>query len=515
MITPLKGLLTQYRESFGPVFSGPPALAFLPAMTLSSFWIGGELALIIVSLGIPIIVAVLNGATPVQSPDSTQTDRVTGLLNREGLDAALERVFQITAGPSYSSACFVLDLESLTIPTDGPAQVSSDMILQRMANRLESVLREVDHIARIGDARFGICLAPVEQVDLEACIQIAGRIQTATEQPILINGQSFLTSCTIGFCLRKNSPGETSAEWITASVDALSEARRYAPSAIRSYSGEIHRMSRLRNDLRQNALTAMSDGQIQAWFQPQVSTDTGQVSGFEALARWDHPTHGVILPDVFLPILEESGLMERLGQTMVSCALSALSSWDTAGLKIRQVAINFATTELRDPHLVNKVQWELDRFDLKPERLVIEIVESVVADQPDDIVLQNITGLAELGCGIDLDDFGTDQASISAIRRFSVSRIKIDRSFVTRIDRDSAQQQMIGAILSLAERLEIETLAEGVETAGEHTLLSQLGCAHVQGFGIARPMPASETIDWIAAYRGKLLKAPAIGRDVG
>jgi EAL domain-containing protein (putative c-di-GMP-specific phosphodiesterase class I) len=128
------------------------------------------------------------------------------------------------------------------------------------------------------------------------------------------------------------------------------------------------------------------------------------------------------------------------------------------------------------------------------------------------MVTRNIAGLVELGCRIDLDDFGTGQASIAAIRRFSVSRIKIDRSFVSKADSDPEQQKLIGAILSMAEQLDLETLAEGVETVGEHALLAQLGCHHVQGFGIARPMPFEQTIDWVRAHRTKLRAAPRIGR---
>ena len=154
---------------------------------------------------------------------------------------------------------------------------------------------------------------------------------------------------------------------------------------------------------------------------------------------------------------------------------------------------------------------ELDRFDLEPRRLSIEILENVVAETDNDVVVANIAALAKLGCGIDLDDFGTGHASITSIRRFTVRRIKIDRSFVTKLDEDREQQKMVAAILSMAERLGLETLAEGVETPGEHALLAQLGCGDVQGFGIARPMPIDDTMEWIARHRIKLGTMPKIG----
>jgi EAL domain-containing protein (putative c-di-GMP-specific phosphodiesterase class I) len=152
---------------------------------------------------------------------------------------------------------------------------------------------------------------------------------------------------------------------------------------------------------------------------------------------------------------------------------------------------------------VDRIGWELDRFELTPDRLVVEVLETVVATKAEDVVIRNLAGLARLGCCLDLDDFGTGHASITNIRRFSIERIKIDRSFVTRIDEDLEQQKMVGAILTMADRLGLDTLAEGVETAAEQAMLARLGCGHVQGFGIARPMPMRETVAWIRAWESR------------
>jgi EAL domain-containing protein (putative c-di-GMP-specific phosphodiesterase class I) len=170
---------------------------------------------------------------------------------------------------------------------------------------------------------------------------------------------------------------------------------------------------------------------------------------------------------------------------------------------------------LRNPNLAARLRWELDRFDLAPERLTVEILESVMAETDNDVIVHNIAALARMGCHIDLDDFGTGHAALSSIRRFSVGRIKIDRSYVTRVDSDPSQQRMVAAILSMAERLGIQTLAEGVETIGEHAHLAQLGCSHVQGFAIARPMPLSETEGWLGTHRAKLGATPGIARRTG
>ena len=199
---------------------------------------------------------------------------------------------------------------------------------------------------------------------------------------------------------------------------------------------------------------------------------------------------------------------------MLFQTLNAMRAWDRAGYHVPAVAVNFCKEELRNPKLVEKLCWELDRFELAPERLTIEILETVVAETENDMVVRNIAALAEIGCGIDLDDFGTGHASITSIRRFAVNRIKIDRSFVTRLDSDAGQQRMVTAILSMAEQLGLQTLAEGVETLAEHAMLAQLGCSHVQGFVIARPMPFQDTIGWREHHRMKLQATTNLGRKI-
>jgi EAL domain-containing protein (putative c-di-GMP-specific phosphodiesterase class I) len=266
-----------------------------------------------------------------------------------------------------------------------------------------------------------------------------------------------------------------------------------------------------RDALRDSLEEALDKGEIRPHFQPQISTDTGEISGFEALARWYHPDRGCLSPSEFLPVIEGSDLTERLGEVMLFHSLTALSGWDRAGLRVPTISVNFSASELRNPRLPERIKWELDRFDLKPERLTVEILETVVANAENDMVVSNIAALAALGCGVDLDDFGTGHASIATIRRFAVRRLKIDRSFVTRVDQDREQQRMVSAIVSMAERLGLETLAEGVESAPEHAMLSQLGCGHVQGFGLARPMALDQATDWIARHMNRQDRIPRIG----
>ncbi|KAE9628810.1 EAL domain-containing protein [Parasedimentitalea maritima] len=512
MLNPNSGRLMRIRSKIAPVLLGPPVLAFIPALTLAMFWLGGEVALLSVALGLPIVFAAM-GAFGNSKMSYIPRDSVTGMLLREGFEMELERVYYGTDDTGLRSATLVLEIDEYKELVTRHGQSAGDAALQRCGERIVATLRDNDTVARIGDSKFGICLMPVQQLDLELTVQLAGRLQAALEEPISLDGASIYLSCSIGFCMRNRAPGNSPSDWLSASTAALGDAQHNGPSGIRAYSADIHRRTKARSDLREDAATALEGGQIQPWFQPQISTDTGKVTGFEALARWSHPVHGMIPPSTFLPALEEAGLMERLSQVMLYHALTALKAWDAAGVDVPTVGVNFATDELQNPGLVDRVKWEMERFDLAPERLSVEILETVVSDSPDDVITRNISGLGTLGCQIDLDDFGTGHASIASVRRFNISRIKIDRSFVMKADRDPEQQKLIGAILTMAERLELETLAEGVETVGEHALLAQLGCDHVQGFGIGRPMPFDQTLDWITAHQAKLQDAPAIGKQ--
>ena len=502
------------RQAGRIMLSGPQALAFMPAMALAAFWIGGEAWLIVVALGMPLILAVTTrGADGRPGPGMTAPSPPEESM--EALNRALETAISGAVRTGRSTGCIMLAVDDLRDLLDRHGLGATEAIMLRLAARITSSLREGDRVVRLPGGEFGIAIAPMRHLDLESAIQMAGRLQLSVEEPLSLDATTVYLSCSVGFCLASRNPGPGSIDLLNAARVALSDAQQNGPSAIRAYNDRM-RASRAREGLlADEAASALEAGLIVPWFQPQISTDTGQITGFEALARWQHPERGLISPTEFLPVLEQSGQLERLGEVMLYHALTALRSWDAAGFDIPRVGVNFATEELHNPKLLDKIRWELDRFDLPPSRLSVEVLETVVAAAPDDTVSRNINGLAKLGCVIDLDDFGTGHASISSIRRFAVARIKIDRSFVLKVDRDPEQQRIVNAILTMADRLDLDTLAEGVETLGEHAMLAQLGCGHVQGFGIARPMPFDQTADWIRNHNAKLQQAPTIGRSAG
>ena len=481
----------------------PEWMVFLPAATLGAFWLGGEGWLVFLAVGTPMLFA-MSGAFRFVDPAAGDLPAgLNGLSIRPQIIQHLDGVLADAPITGRSSVCLVLQFDDAAKLVELHGRAAQTEILARCAERLCAALREGDVVARLEGGGFAVALAPVRRLDLESAVQIAVRLQSALSAPISLNALRIYVTCSVGFCLGARAPEATGKSLLDAAQVAADDAARHGPGGIRAYQPEMARHRADRQALREELERAMDEGQILPYFQPQISTDTATITGFEALARWHHPQRGTIAPAEFLPLIEELGLSDRLGEVILFNALTALKRWDKSGCKIGSVAVNFSKSELRDPKLPERLKWELDRFDLTPDRLTIEILENVVAETDNDVIVRNVAALARLGCGIDLDDFGTGHASITSIRRFAVRRLKIDRSFVARGDEDRERQKMVSAILSMAEQLGLETLAEGIETAGEHSMLAQLGCTHVQGFGIARPMPVEETLEWIERFRAK------------
>ena len=479
----------------------PLVLALMPFFLGSAFALGGPTAMILVALTFPVALAI--ALPPVSAAALSANDPLTGLAQRDGIVAALDNALRQSARMGRATGAMMIEIDRFKLLEERHDRAAIERVLCVSAERLDDALRDDDLAARLEGPTFAVALAPVRRLDLEAAIQLAGRIQRALSEPISVDSTNVYLTVSIGFSIAARLRDPSGETVLQAATSAMIEAQRSGPSAIRSYSDAMRARIVSRNSLSDEVAGALERGEIMAFFQPQISTKTGAITGFETLARWHHPERGLIPLIEFLPALAQAGLMDRLGEIMIYDALTALKCWDAKGFDIPRISVNFSNEELSDPRLVDRIGWELDRFDLTPDRFVVEVLETVVASHSEDVVIRNLSGLARLGCCLDLDDFGTGHASITNIRRFSIERIKIDRSFVTKIDADPEQQKMVSAILTMADRLGLDTLAEGVETAEERAMLARLGCGHLQGFGIARPMPMQETEKWIQGFRNR------------
>ena len=517
MQTAVRRYCNHFVKSLRTAFVGPQILAFVPALMLGGYWFGGEGVLLFMAIILPALLGLVSLFTPVREPQPRigPVDPITRLPMRDVVVTALDRAFCNESSTGLRTAAIALELDEFHAFAEQHGAVAADTVLIQTAQRIEATLRDGDVVSRPEKSRFIIALAPVRRADLESLIQISARLQTAIAQPVLIDGLRAFLTASIGFCIPRRASEKTGTVCLEAAEHSLQEAQSSGTAAIRAYAAHPRKKPLVRSGLVGEVAEALENGQIVPWFQPQISTDTGDITGMEALARWIHPERGTVLPGAFLPAIAAVGMNERLSEVMLYHSLTALQKWDESDAGVPTVGVNFSSDELSDPRLCDKIRWELDRFEMAPDRLTIEVLETVIARSANDTITRNIAQLAEMGCAIDLDDFGTGHASIANIRRFSVSRIKIDRSFVTHIDSDRQQQQMLTAILEMADRLDISTLAEGVESVGEHALLAQLGCRHVQGYSIARPMPFADTLDWMSEHRGKLAERPLITRETG
>lgn len=480
----------------------------VPALCLFSYWLAGEMALIALSVIAP---AVWMLVTSLVRPDEDVVSQ-NGFGGEADLIRFLDPILQNAHFTATTTACFVVSFDDPARQFESNGAILREKVIVRTAERLSSMLRTGDIAVLMPGGNIGIGLKAVRRFDLETAIQLATRLRAAALVPLIVDDLTFHPSVSVGFCLAERAPTPLGAGLLDAARAAADEALFHGPGAIRAFQPDMSRRRADRAELRAGIETALDQGQIRPWFQPQIDADTGRIAGFEALARWVHPDRGVISPADFLPVIEDAGLSERLGEVILHGALSALARWDKAELDVPQVSINLSASELRAPGLAERIKWEVDRFGLNPSRLTVEVLETVAAKSEDDMIVTNLSALSRHGFGIDLDDFGTGQASITNIRRFSIRRIKIDRSFVSRVDADPEQKKIVTGILMLCDQLGLQTVAEGVETPGEHGTLAQLGCTVLQGFGIARPMAMEETFGWIERTQAAYRPLPPLGR---
>ncbi|SPF77389.1 putative signaling protein [Aliiroseovarius pelagivivens] len=494
--------------SFGPkslksavrsLLTSPQFTAILPAALLLATWLGGETALLLFAILFPGLFALGGALTRTSSKNQWAADPVTGLPMRGKLVKMLDACFH---DPEVNEKnCLVLEVDAFSQLADHYGFDARDKIEARLGEALRSMLRVTDLICSLGRGRFGIVIDRATRADLEVVLQIATRLQSVIMTPIDLDETRLHLTASVGFALPQRVPDATGESLLHAAESALQNAQVAGPGSIRAFSNGMAPKAAPSEHSEAELSEALETGQMTPWFQPQVCLRTGRLTGMEALVRWHHPSLGLIAPAAFLPALAQAGLMERLSEVMLFECLTSICKWDQLGHEVPTVSINLTSEELSNPKLFEKIRWDLDRFDVSPERLTLEILESVIAQSDDDVIARNINALARMGCNIDLDDFGTGHASIAHIRRFNLNRIKIDRSFVTHVDTDTNQQNMISAILTMAKQLKIGALAEGVETHGEYTKLGELGCSDVQGYAVAKPMPMDAISLWIRNHK--------------
>ncbi|NNE89754.1 MAG: phosphodiesterase [Silicimonas sp.] len=469
-------------------------LAFIPLFTLGAYWAAGVNALIAVAIIFPLMLAAMRqmGAEHF----SGERDGLTGLMLREGLIDWLEwRMVKASRTNSHPSVVMI-SIDGLDALEERFGRMMRTTVLQEAADRLNGFVRQDDVVARIGDG-FAVGLANVREPETENLLQLSRRMQAIFDDPVSEGPTRTYITISLGVTADSHVKNLTAANLVAAAQRASELAALSGSGSIRVYSEGLSSKAVQNRDAARDLTTALETGEIYAWFQPQVKTRGGGVTGFEALARWETPERGLVSPASFLPDIEKAGLSQRLSEVMLKQALLALNAWDAAGFDVPTVSVNFSNDDLRNPRLPDYVRWELDRHNLSPGRLVIEVLESVVAESSEDVISRTLQSLSQIGCLIDLDDFGTGFTCLMNVHRFNVNRIKLDRCLVRHVDKEDQPLKMVSALLAFAENLDIEVLAEGVETTEEVECLAELGCDLMQGYVAARPMPLGDTLNWL------------------
>ncbi|MCH2486638.1 MAG: EAL domain-containing protein [Erythrobacter sp.] len=412
-------------------------------------------------------------------------DTLTGLPNRHALQTHMQDA--IAAG---ACALMLLDLDGFKHVNDTLGHSQGDALLTQVAARLRAAVDDAHFVARLGGDEFAVLVG--ECGDPGVLHELADAIRTALVQPIELCGQSVFVDASIGIALAPDSA--FSAEELLGNADlalyaAKAQGGRMRVFFTRAMQRDAERRHRMNTDLR----GALERGEFELLYQPQVDLADGRLVGAEALLRWNHPQHGQLRPSVFIDALEHSPVAMEVGDWIIDSACDAAATFDRAGLGPIRVAANLFARQLRSGGLFAVVEAALDRHDLSPERLELEITEST-ALQDNIHQMRDLGRLKNLGVHIAFDDFGTGYASLSLLQKYPLTRLKVDRSFIARIDRSETDAAIVQAVVTMARTLGLDIIAEGVETAGQEAALKALSCHEAQGFLYGKPMPAAEVI---------------------
>jgi diguanylate cyclase (GGDEF)-like protein/PAS domain S-box-containing protein len=425
-------------------------------------------------------------------------DGLTGLANRT---LFLDRVTQAVAREDNRTLAVVyVDLDDFKTVNDGLGHVAGDELLRAVAGRLQNCLRGQDTAARLGGDEFGILLDDVE--DEKTAIEVAHRIGVALGAPFVIDGRQLHVTATFGVVVRRDE--EVCTEVLLRRADvAMYLAKTRGKNRVQAYETGMDELFRERLELKGDLADALAEEQFRVVYQPIVSLATGDLEGFEALVRWQHPQRGVVPPNLFVPIAEETGDIVALGQWVLATACDQLAAWHRTyqGLRPR-MSVNLSIRQLEHPGLLAQVRAAVAASGIDPSDLTLEITESVLAADVD-LVRGQLTELKDLGVRIAIDDFGTGYSSFGYLHQFPVDVLKIDRSFVMDLQAVvSDEADIVRAIVQLATSRGLRTVAEGIEETVQADVLRELGCDTGQGYLYARPLAPADLATMLADAHG-------------
>ncbi|QXG37772.1 putative bifunctional diguanylate cyclase/phosphodiesterase [Pseudomonas viridiflava] len=429
-------------------------------------------------------------------------DTLTGIANRQGFQAMLAARL---AGGNHL-ALGHLDLDDFRRANDALGYQAGDRLILQVVGRVKNQLQAGDQIARLGGDEFALLIDTNQ--DAERATQVAERITDALAEPYWIGGESLLLGCSLGIAHSQAEAGADSLMW-HAHI-AMRQAKSLNGCTFHLFDESINRNARSLADLEGELRRGLRRDELELHYQPRLCLSTGRVVGLEALVRWRHPERGLLSPDEFVPLAEQSGLIVPLGYWVIFRALSDMQVLREQGFAPLHMAINLSFRQFQDSQLLATLNRLIAQHDIDAHWLEFELTETAVMRRSDQ-VRQTMDALGRLGVRFSLDDFGTGYSSFMHLNSLPITLLKIDKSFVGEMETREENRKLVHAMINLAHNLSLEVVAEGVETPGQLALLRGFACDQLQGYLISRPLPMPQLVEWLRsdASRCEASRSPA------
>ncbi|HVI51466.1 MAG TPA: EAL domain-containing protein [Candidatus Sulfotelmatobacter sp.] len=424
-------------------------------------------------------------------------DALTGLPNRLLLQDRLEHAIDIAYRESRPLAVMFIDLDRFKVINDSLGHDVGDSLLVEVTGRLKSCMRRSDTIARLGGDEFVVILT--DFAGSSEVADVAEKIVASVLEPLDLKGHEIHVGASIGIAMYPQDGADVTTLMKGADT-AMYRAKDAGRNTFRFFDAKLDGETVERLKLEAALRHALDKGEFQLYYQPKIDLATNAVSGAEALIRWNSPERGLVMPDRFIPLAEETGLILPIGDWVLGEACRQIAEWRDRGLPLIRVAVNVSARQFTNELLCERVGKLLEQYRLSAEMLEIELTESTVMADPERAVGQ-LQKLRDIGVAVSVDDFGTGYSSLSYLKKLPLSTIKIDRTFVRHLDQENENAAIVRAILGLGEALGMTAIAEGVETEGEARHLQEAGCHVAQGFKYSRPVPADDFQNWLTEWK--------------
>lgn len=427
-------------------------------------------------------------------------DALTGLANRALFADRVEHALARQTRSSGGLGVIFIDLDDFKMINDSLGHAAGDQVLSEVSRRLLAASRPMDTVARFGGDEFSVLVEGMSYP--KEIAEIADRISTSLHEPMSIDGKKISIHVSMGIATTEQDHAlvSTADELIRNADIAMYTAKGEGKGHYQLFEPAMHAQVVERLEMKASLERAIDRGEFELYFQPVVRLPHRRIYGVEALIRWHHPDRGITSPGDFIPLAEETGIIVPLGNWVLEQACRMGLAFQSAdGQEGLIVSVNVSVRQLRHPDFVDSVRAILRSTGFPPQRLMLELTESVMMHDTE-LAIERLTALKELDVRLAIDDFGTGYSSLSYLSRFPVDVLKIDRSFVSRMDRQGSEATLAAAIVRLGESLDLDTVAEGIELPEQLEKLNELGCTHGQGFFVAKPMPTHEVMSFIGEY---------------